>query len=330
MTKLKRGRKSTAKIFNDEGIKKKTLNLLDDECIIACIPLSLTDINVYNKKKGFEIISNKKEGKIKKDFNKNNEKSLDIKKQNIKKDFNKNNQKSLDIKKEKINFNKIQEINQISKIETQYKNKIISLENKIIKLKKNIDDYNITSKILYNSASLLNNEIKQNNSCVCWWCCHKFNSLPLYLPTNIVNDKFNVMGYFCTFNCAMAFNIDLNDNNIWTRSTYLNKFYYSIFKKYTNIKAAPSKYILDIFGGDITIKQFRKKLIKLNYEYRFILPPFISIIPTIEEKKNENINFNNQENVIFNKIKNNYKLQRTKNNNNNNNTIDKIMKLTKL
>src|SRR6185312_11606305 len=43
----------------------------------------------------------------------------------------------------------------------------------------------------------------------CWWCCHPFDSFPVYLPVKYhpKTKQFKVKGCFCSFNCVMAYGL---------------------------------------------------------------------------------------------------------------------------
>jgi len=129
-----------------------------------------------------------------------------------------------------------------------------------------------------NGKSIVNNPTR----IVCWWCTYEFDSDPIFLPESYIDDKFYVLGCFCSFNCALSYNLNLNDYKIWERISLLNKMYYMTFGKYDIIKPAPSREILEKFGGSISIEEFRKSLLK---EYRLVFPPMIPIIPFIEERR---------------------------------------------
>ena len=66
-----------------------------------------------------------------------------------------------------------------------------------------------------------NEFIPKKTTISCWWCTHTFEHLPCYIPTKITNDRFNVFGCFCSFNCASSYNLNINDNKIWERYTLL-------------------------------------------------------------------------------------------------------------
>jgi hypothetical protein len=49
------------------------------------------------------------------------------------------------------------------------------------------------------------------------------------------------------------------------------------------IQPAPPRQTLNIFGGPLSIKEYRQSFFILNKEYRFFFPPMISIVGIIEE-----------------------------------------------
>ena len=129
----------------------------------------------------------------------------------------------------------------------------------------------------------------------CWWCCHQFDNPPCVLPEKIHDGKYYVFGCFCTYNCALAYNLDLNDYKTSERTTLLNHLYNKLYNKRIKLDAALPRKCLKMFGGPLTIKKFRKHLTNNIKEFRFIMPPMISIIPLIEEDyKNRTINITNK------------------------------------
>lgn len=310
--KKKKGRKPSAKIYTD-------LNNITqiNECYIAHIPITLNDIHNYNdkkKNKKLNISGDNTNNNIKNINNSNNSSINDIK--NINNNFSIKYDDNICIKKNKTD--NIQVNNDVYK-------KVLD-ENKKLKLLLNKLNNNMNDNIILHKCNIeYNNDIKKNKDLVCWWCCNSFNNDPVYLPECYMNNTYNVIGYFCSFNCALAYNVDLNDSNIWKRYKNLNKLYYDIYNKYTKIIAAPTKYCLKQFGGSINIDEFRKKSLIIDKQYRFIVPPLKPIVSSIEEK---HINVNNKDtNKIFNIIKKNYILQREKPLVHKNNSIQKAMNL---
>ena len=50
-----------------------------------------------------------------------------------------------------------------------------------------------------------------------------------------------------------------------------------------NIKLASSRLALEVFGGHLTIEEFRKSNTIKNKNFKVVLPPMVSIIPSLEE-----------------------------------------------
>lgn len=135
-------------------------------------------------------------------------------------------------------------------------------------------------------------EWPKNTNIYCMWCSHPFDTLPIALPEKLVKDKFYLSGCFCSFNCAASYNFNQNTYNIWERYSLLNLLYKKIYNtKPIKIKLAPPRETLKIFGGFMTIEEFRKNFLT-NNSYSVITPPMISLVPRIEENIFEPINTN--------------------------------------
>lgn len=130
-------------------------------------------------------------------------------------------------------------------------------------------------------------ELTESTDIHCWWCCNQFDNPPCQLPEKYYENKYHVFGCFCSYNCALAYNIDLDDYKTNERTTLLAHLYSEVFGK--NIKLEPSlpRMTLKIFGGPLTIEEYREHSVNNEKEFRLIMPPMISIIPLIEEDYKE-------------------------------------------
>lgn len=120
----------------------------------------------------------------------------------------------------------------------------------------------------------------------CMWCCHSFDWTPCALPCKYLEGIFYVRGNFCSFNCASAYNFRENHNGIqmWERNSLLNLMYKQIFKQdFVKIKPAPPREVLKIFGGFMTIEEYRASFITNRRDFKIIEPPMISLVPQVEE-----------------------------------------------
>ena len=98
----------------------------------------------------------------------------------------------------------------------------------------------------------------------CWWCCHPFKTCPIGMPKKFdsIKERYEVVGCFCSFACVIAYMKDQSSTSKYNYSI-IASFYKmltddktrQLFK--TPLEAAPSRFTLQIFGGVLTIDQFR-------------------------------------------------------------------------
>jgi hypothetical protein len=265
----KRGRKPKGKIINyDSNIES---NISEKICtnIVTNLPIKLIDIidNNINNINNTEIID-----ECENIFIKNNDELC-----STTADFFVCNSPSKETK-QNCNCdeyaNKIKELNNIIESMTNKLNKNDSQlkERKVHHM--NINFVKLTGETYI---------FEEKTDVHCWWCCHQFDTMPCMLPEKYYENKYYVFGCFCSYNCALAYNIDLDDYKTNERVTLLNYLYYEIYKSDIKLEIALPRTSLKIFGGPLTIEEYRKILITNNKEFRFIMPPMICIIPLIEE-----------------------------------------------
>ena len=281
IVKRKRGRKPTGKIIE---INKSLLSTNDfPNCIIAHLPISNKDILKITKQNNTDIdnsiIQNIQEINIgiNEDNNNNNIDALKI-----------TNLTSCDLDKMPCNKCDILEkkchdlIQKVKELEEQLS------QEKYINPIVNVKEQHICNLKLNN----LNNNVIEwttKTDLCCWWCCHKFDTVPLGLPERYLNDTFYLYGCFCSFNCAQAYNLNTNEHKIWERYSLLNFLKKKIcdnnnieYKNFDFICPAPPRQALNIFGGIMTIEEFRNSMFILTKTYNYILPPMIPLIGVLE------------------------------------------------
>jgi hypothetical protein len=178
------------------------------------------------------------------------------------------------------------------------------------------------------------NKWPESTSIYCWWCCSPFNNVPCALPLRKKNDEYIVSGCFCSPECAAAWNFDNSDSEErWERNSLLNVIYKKVFEnKNINIKPAPPRQSLKIFGGNLTIEEFRKNNSNYNKNYKIVMPPMVSIIPQLEESVNNSF-YNQNKSFIpidkerIEKANKDLKLKRSKPLSDKRNTLENCMKL---
>jgi hypothetical protein len=137
------------------------------------------------------------------------------------------------------------------------------------------------------------NEWPEKTDIHCWWCCHKFDCVPCTMPTKYdpLRKRFNFTGIFCSWNCVKANNFSINDQLKYQRSeliTLLIQKLYGITHA-IGIKPAPPRQCLKIFGGYLTIDEFRNnnsgvesyKMNLLNYNFVY---PEVTELTNIKSK----------------------------------------------
>ena len=176
-----------------------------------------------------------------------------------------------------------------------YKKNNIILEKPNLNFNTKDIKYNLYENEKLVQISIKQSDINQTNSNVesqhintnycCWWCCHTFSNNPIGIPINYVDNKFNVYGNFCSFNCALTYNFYSDSVNKWDRSSLLHLLYKKFYGlKESNIAYAPEREFLKIFGGHMNIDEFRNVQIQ-DSTYKVTYPPITSIIAQLEETK---------------------------------------------
>jgi hypothetical protein len=151
---------------------------------------------------------------------------------------------------------------------------------------------NITPIMIYFNEYNKRKEWPKVSNIKCFWCCHNFDNIPCALPFSYSDNTFYVFGNFCAPECAAAYNFEsgADDKDIWERYSLLNHLYSLIYDiPDLTIKLAPPKLALKIFGGTLTVEDFRECNTDYLKNYKIVLPPMVSIIPSLEEIKKDTL-----------------------------------------
>lgn len=124
----------------------------------------------------------------------------------------------------------------------------------------------------------------ENNKSACWWCTYEFKTFPCFITDNYYEEKFYIFGVFCSFNCAAAYNLNMNDYKINDRYSLMKILCKKIFESNIGPAPAPPKEILEKYGGYLTIEAYRNNFNVLNKEHTLVLPVFSQMVHSIEEK----------------------------------------------
>lgn len=172
--------------------------------------------------------------------------------------------------------------------------KIVEVENAAISLKNEENYQEICRKtgkeilVKVSDMSVLretveNKIIAEKTNIFCWWCCHQFDDFPVCAPVkyDTLKEIFKVKGCFCSFNCSKAYM--MNERN---PSTYLTSCYTKRLLGYIpDVSPAPSRYVLKMFGGPLSIEEYRSTFTKMS-SVSFNIYPMV-YFPTQVEFRNK-------------------------------------------
>ena len=120
---------------------------------------------------------------------------------------------------------------------------------------------------------------------VCFHCCHDIGHMCFGMPTRYDGhtETFTTYGNFCSLECAAAFNFSTHMGS--DRSWEIHSWIQILGKRYgftEPIRPAPSRYLLQMFEGPLTIEQFRKAHITQSRTLVLNIPPMISMPSQLE------------------------------------------------
>lgn len=119
----------------------------------------------------------------------------------------------------------------------------------------------------------------------CFWCCHNIecNLFSMPISYDAINDTYILYGSFCSLQCANAYNFSVHNGSdkVWE----INSMIQMLAKRYGInyfIRPAPSRYLLQMFNGNLSIEEFRKLHFDKETTHILNLPPMISLTSTYE------------------------------------------------
>jgi hypothetical protein len=153
------------------------------------------------------------------------------------------------------------------------------IEDLVIHLKPSTSDKSIN--ILPGYEKIETNIESDNNSCLCWNCCHGFLPRKYGIPLKYSDSIFYTYGDFCSLECVARYIFDnFKNKDLWDKYSLLNLFYNIIHTtKGKQVYIPPNRLILKSFGGTIDIDEYRS--IKDSFDIH--IPPVIEINHTINK-----------------------------------------------
>ena len=95
----------------------------------------------------------------------------------------------------------------------------------------------------------------------CWWCCHPIEGEPLHFPYKYDDRRrtYHTMGFFCSWACMKTYNLDNGGPRWGERQQFITQMRRDIYGQISHsCPMAPKREALQVFGGNLTIEEFRK------------------------------------------------------------------------
>jgi hypothetical protein len=158
-------------------------------------------------------------------------------------------------------------------------------ENNTHNTEADIDYYTLKSTLLvqFKDSSEIK-KIPETSEAACFWCCHTFTNRPVVLPIRDTGEHLEVMGNFCSPECATSYLFDMRQDSHtrWEQLALLYRVYGDACN--SKITPAPPRNILQLFGGNLSITEYRNMIRSHKVRVDIHLPPMVSILSTMDTK----------------------------------------------
>jgi hypothetical protein len=130
-------------------------------------------------------------------------------------------------------------------------------------------------------------EVKQlpvQSDAACFWCCYTFTHRPVVLPIRDTGEHLLVTGNFCSPECATSYLFDMRQDSHtrWEQFALLHRVYGDAC--HGTIYPAPARNSLKLFGGSLSIQEYRNLIRSHKVRVDIHLPPMVSILATMDTK----------------------------------------------
>ena len=126
-----------------------------------------------------------------------------------------------------------------------------------------------------------------HSSIWCWYCCHSFNTVPVYLPVEVNEEKntFYFTGNFCSWNCVKGYAGSFTDRRPPKAVVYISLLAFLTAHRprhclytedeshsykcpctdmFKGVELPPKKELLHTFGGTLSIEEYRKDFLTVE------------------------------------------------------------------
>jgi hypothetical protein len=127
-------------------------------------------------------------------------------------------------------------------------------------------------------------QIPLTSDAACFWCCHTFTNRPVVLPIRDTCEYIQVTGNFCSPECATSYLFDMRQDyhTRWEQLSLLYRIYGDACNG--KINPAPPRNSLKLFGGLLSIQEYRNLIQSHKVRVDIHLPPMVSILATMDTK----------------------------------------------
>ncbi len=188
--------------------------------------------------------------------------------------------------------------------------------------------------VIHNIVAKIHTQTEYSSNTACFWCCNPFSWKPIVLPTHydVYTNQYSAEGNYCSPECALSYcyaDATLTDSQRWTRHSLLKALYSSIYPTEKDIVPAPDKRCLRMFGGNLSIEQYRRYIKEGGVALQVAMPPIRLYMPSINTQSSvrDIKSYVSLSNETVDKASQQLRLKRTKPVHSNGTTLDKCMGL---
>jgi hypothetical protein len=197
-------------------------------------------------------------------------------------------------------------------------------------LKDEVVQQQFDETIIHTIIAKINLQTEYPANTACFWCCHPFSWKSIVLPTHydVYINMYSAEGNYCSPECALSDcyrNGSLTDSQKWLRHSLLR----SLYSPDKDINCAPDKRCLRMFGGTLSIEQYRRYVKEGGVPLQTVLPPIRLYMPSINTQASARDikSYVTLSNETVDKASHQLRLKRTKPVHASQSTLDKCMGL---
>ena len=124
-----------------------------------------------------------------------------------------------------------------------------------------------------------------HHTSTCFWCCHAIDHMEYGMPIryDVFHKNFTMFGTFCSLECAAAYNYSthMGSDRVWEIHNWIQMLAHR-YGYVGMVRPAPSRYLLKMFNGPMSIEEFRNAHKGLARTYVMNIPTFIHVNSQME------------------------------------------------